>query len=55
MIKAAIQILEAKLRAEGKMTAKNIEIQGKGYANLKIAEQMAKVADKNAEVTKIEG
>lgn len=40
---------------EGAAEAKMIEVGGQGYANYKMAEQMSKVADKNAEVTKIEG
>ena len=54
-IRAEIKILESKLTAQGKAEAEVIKVEGSAYANLKIAEQMLKVADKNAEITKIEG
>lgn len=41
--------------AEGKAEAQTITVQAEGYSNLKTAEVMSQVAEKNAEAVKVEG
>lgn len=54
-IKAEIKIQESKMRAEGKLDARLIEVEANSYQQTHITSQESKVADKQAEITKIEG
>lgn len=55
LIKNETQIIKMKLTAEGEAEVNTIKVEADNYSQKKIADQMSKVAEMNAEVTKLEG
>ena len=55
IIKGDTKVLESKLSADGEAEVKTIEVESRNYCEKTLAEQESKVAEMNAEVTRIEG